>query len=262
MEHASGDRFLPLDDIADAARLLPGESGRATGPELPETYGRLRLVLMVKDPHSLFAYWEWTAAGGTAHAGDGREPDLWLRLYEADAPGHAFFPLEERCRVAATGRYHLRVPGEGRHYVARLEDGRGDPLLTSNVVATPPGRPAVEEEDDSLTREAIAHWFRLSASGPTSPGLFGEVRGSWLALGAGSSPAPQGREPWFLRHLEARVVVSDLPGDEFAFALRLQETPSGAWEASVVSVERRPRAGARGDHSHQATASQGGSGCP
>lgn len=285
MQHASGDPYLPLDDTADAARLLSETTGQDHGPELRDTYGRPRLVLMVKDPYSLFAYWEWLTwdhppigrEGGVGHQAleNGRRP-LWLRVYETNADGRALVALPERHRVAETGRYHLRVPHGGRHYIARLEDGDGNPLLTSNIVATPPGRPSEYSQADWLTRAAFSHWFNFFGGGPTSPGLSATIEGLWQAMDLGSSPMPQSRPPRLLQDLDVRVIVSgktkpgvavtalgapvpvgpdgsftvetELPGERLTLALRLEPDTEdgGGWEAAVVSIERRPGPYSRG----------------
>src|SRR5690606_35586127 len=46
-----------LSDQQDVARLIPQVPAPVGAPPLPDRYGIPRLVLMVKDPHSLFAYW-------------------------------------------------------------------------------------------------------------------------------------------------------------------------------------------------------------
>lgn len=202
MEHAQRDPLLPLNDTADITRLLPEGPVHATGPRLPDRYRRPRLVLMVRDPHWLFAYWEWPAAwektaGAEASADDGPGRMLWLCVHETDAGGGALVPAESRHRVGGAGRYYLRVAGMGRRYVVRLEDERGSTLLTSNVVTTPRGCPAGEHEGAWLTREVLARWLKGSGDA-TSPGIVTEelsahVQWSWLASGTGSSPAPATR---------------------------------------------------------------------
>ena len=163
MQHPSGDPSWPLDDQADAARLLPARPDVVDVPELPETYGHPGLTLMVKDPESLFAYWESSPChGAEAH---------WLRVYETDATGSELHPLSDRYLVAATGRFHIQVPHGGRHYVVRLESDLGEPLLTSNVVATPSGRPSDQYDTAWLTQGVFSRWFEVEPGGPSSPGF-------------------------------------------------------------------------------------------
>lgn len=266
MQHPSGDPPLPLDDIADATRLLIGQSDAHHEPELPEAYGRSGLILMVKDPHSLFAYWEWSPTGENGSSSS--YPALWLRLYETDVAGRELHPLPSRHRVTAVGRYHLHVPHGARHYLARLESDCGETLLTSNVVATPPDRPSDQWEAAWSTHGAFSHWFELVPHGPSSPGLNAGIQSRWLAPGLGGSPMPQGQQARLLQHLDVRLIVSGqtLPGvtvtamgtpvqvepdgtftfeanlqeETLTLAMRLEEN-KGQWETSVLSLERRPR---------------------
>lgn len=93
------------------------EAFRTPEPEpltLPATTGRDQVVLLVRDPESVFTWWEVTAAGvGRARAEHGGE--LVLRVYvlaEDDSPAEVRdFPVEDwlGSRTVALGRPGARV---------------------------------------------------------------------------------------------------------------------------------------------------------
>jgi len=263
VRHPSGDPSQPLNDQQDAARLLPARPGADKVPELPERYGRPCLTLMVKDPLSLFAYWELTPELSPA-------PDtLWLAVYEAAAPHEPWRPLGERYPVSDVGRYHLRVPHGGRRYVARLENSAGEKLIESNVVLTPPEGPSEESAAPWLGQGLLSDWLHTVPGGPFSPGFEKAGRARWLTVGAGSSPMQDGGRPPLLAELSAQLIVrgkaspgsriiaqgklvpvapdgtftieAQLAGDDLVLAIRLEDEGTGkGWESSLIAVERRP----------------------
>lgn len=156
-----------LSDQQDVARLIPQVPAPVGAPPLPDRYGIPRLVLMVKDPHSLFAYWELPGVG----------PDHPLRLAVQFAEGGEVVGQA----VGALGCCHLNVPEGGRCYRAILRDGAGQTLLVSNVVYTPPGRPSGIVDAAWPCRSALGPWFDLE------PGTFSSFAVA-TAPGGRSSP--------------------------------------------------------------------------
>ncbi|MBI3939928.1 MAG: DUF4912 domain-containing protein [Acidobacteria bacterium] len=114
--------------------------------QLPETYGRNRIALLVRDPRWLFLYWEVTPDRFREARGGGfRRPVL--RVQDVTDPGPepplpaTFFDLPCNEEVRS---WYLHIPAEDRAYqvlVGCLDD-RGEffQLLQSNVVRTPPGQ--------------------------------------------------------------------------------------------------------------------------
>lgn len=265
MQHPSGDPSRPQSDQQDAARLLPTHPGVVDAPELPEGYGRPCLTLMVKDPHSLFAYWELKPGESFPSYGG----PLWLSVYEIDEAQDHERSLAARHPVPPIGRYHLQVPHGGRSYVAQLENDVGQALLQSNVVSTPPGKPSDEAGAFWMGLGAFSHWFRSEPGGPSSPGLEKSTATRWLTAGTGSSPHHRATPPPLLHRLKTRVVITgktspnvrviaqggnvevgpdgaftiqaDLEGDNALFAIRLEEEEGeGRWESSLIVLERHP----------------------
>ena len=181
-----------LSDQVDAARFLPKERAAHGAPPLPESYGIARLVLMVRDPHALFAYWELPEPAGP----------LWLCVYETNPAGEGVGAVAGRFPVGTVGRYHLHVPEGGRFYRAALQDDHGRTLLLSNVVVTPPGRPSELEEAEWIFRGVLSRWSE-APGGPTSPGLSRRITEEWLSSHRPSSfgythtsPSPQPGPGW------------------------------------------------------------------
>jgi len=131
------------------AAPTPDPKNKIQHPEIPWQYGSDRLVLMVRDPNWLFAYWEITAAkqdefsqqyGQTAWSAS--RPVL--RVYDvtgiefngANANNYIDFAISD-----AVDNWHLEVSRPDTTFcvdVGRiLPDGRFVTLLRSNIVHTP-----------------------------------------------------------------------------------------------------------------------------
>ncbi len=125
---------------AEAVRAYGFPDG---APELPETYGEDRLVLMVKDPEYLFAYWEITPgrlAESERAKKAGAEYREALRL-NWDSTGlfdanYALLPVSFAAR-----RWYLRAPYPGKAYRIELgwlgSQGHFISLLESNKSDAP-----------------------------------------------------------------------------------------------------------------------------
>jgi|GEM_PF-2606348 len=127
----------------------------ADAPELPDTYGEDRLVLMTKDPEYLFAYWELTpgklAAGHKAkRRGEDYREALRLNWASRDIFERNFAVLP----ISLTSRkWYLRVPFSGLAYQVEIgwlgESGHFVSLLTSN--------PSDAPESWNATRRRLKH---------------------------------------------------------------------------------------------------------
>ena len=127
-----------------------------TLPELPETYGDNRIVLLPRDLSWLFTYWDLTgeykeaarAAGGSV---------LALRLYDVagvDFDGtNAHAMVEHECAEWARSWY-IPTPTPDRDYVVEIGYRGGDqwfPLARSNRVSVPSDQPSTWIKDDFIT---------------------------------------------------------------------------------------------------------------
>ncbi len=117
-------------------------------PSLPETYGDERMIAMVRDPFWVHAYWDLSAETiAKAHAKGGTR--MALRVYDVTdlvfdgQNAHSWFeiPAPEYARS-----WNIQVPQDGRNYLIALgwamADGRFLPVMRSNVVDVPIGRPS------------------------------------------------------------------------------------------------------------------------
>lgn len=114
-------------------------------PPLPARYGEDRVTLLVRDPETLFAYWELTpSATETACREQGCPPEALtpvLRLHDLTQGS----PPEE-VAVGQAESWYLHVGRPGHRFQAELglrgPTGRFTPIIRSNLVETPPCSPA------------------------------------------------------------------------------------------------------------------------
>jgi len=122
-------------------------AGDASTREPPPAYGQSRVVLVARDPWSLFAHWDIQPVRRVevlrGLGADGEHAEEVLRLFDTAAPHVSFRDL-----VLAPGaaRAHLDVPDAGRTYRVevglRTATGRFIPLATSNLATTPAAQPS------------------------------------------------------------------------------------------------------------------------
>ena len=150
-----------------------GEAGRGGHPlELPDTYGVDRLVIMVRDPYWIHAYWEITPASiGRAREqlGSQWEGHRWiLRMHSyPEGNGQASPTLFEIDVNADARNWYLRVPHPDCSYEAMIgiitRDGTFYPFARSNRVRTP--RDTISEVTDvqwATTQEEYQKIYQAS----------------------------------------------------------------------------------------------------
>lgn len=113
---------------------------------LPHAYGDNRLVLLVRDPWWLYAYWEITPERMRRTSQDAQKKDqpyrTVLRVYDvtglAGTKANSYFDIELNFY---TDNWYIDVGQPNREWVAeiglRLEDGTFLPIVRSNRVRTP-----------------------------------------------------------------------------------------------------------------------------
>ncbi len=159
--------------------------------ELPEGYGDSRIVLLPRDPHWAYAYWDIP----NEHKEQLRQQggaQLALRLYEAlgewedlnetlgrETQAHAMkeYPCDELAR-----EWYLPVPSSDRSYFVEIgyntETGEWLPLARSARVMIPPTYPS-----DWLDEHFITVPFDLSLHGKTLYQLWEPPRSAGRSLG-------------------------------------------------------------------------------
>ncbi len=153
---ASGNSSRPLFKEETAQELglrFPATPVKAVHhphePQLPKNYGVDRMVLMARDPHWLYAYWEVTATKQEEFK-KSYGPAAWtstrpvLRVYDVtgvdftgeNAKGYLDIHVNEQ-----TDNWHIKVGEPDRSFCVDLgrmfPDGRFVTLLRSNTVTTP-----------------------------------------------------------------------------------------------------------------------------
>jgi hypothetical protein len=128
---------------APVASAPAPQRGPDPGLPIPESYGRDRLVLLIQDPHHIFAYWEvspGTYARVAALAGAGSAQVLIL---------HTPSGPEQREIDLRGGNYYLSV-APGSTYRAEIalrgKDGKLHQLAVSNFVQTPAAGPSARTD--------------------------------------------------------------------------------------------------------------------
>ncbi|PIU18502.1 MAG: hypothetical protein COT16_01950 [Elusimicrobia bacterium CG08_land_8_20_14_0_20_44_26] len=109
-----------------------------TGPPLPSSYDEETLVIMPKDPLSIFAYWEIKQE---------IQGQLILRVYErAHGKDKYYFDTGIHGKI---NNWYIKIPHPGSEYRAELgyiKDGVFVKLLSSNVITAP--RAGISDEVD------------------------------------------------------------------------------------------------------------------
>ena len=127
---------------------LPGESA-----ELPESYGTQRLLLVARDPHWLYAHWDFTAEQLRKHNTASRDKHLIVRVYPGAVSGE---PVVEQHVHPESRNWFLHVGKGGAKFVAELgyfsRSGKWETVATSAATFTPPD---VLSDDTSVRFETI-----------------------------------------------------------------------------------------------------------
>lgn len=176
----------------------PRDTGRPREPQLPATYGADRLVLLARDPHWLYAYWEISATRQEEfRATFGHE--AWqasrpvLRLYDV-TPGEQAPDYLEIAVQEGADNWHIHVGRPDHAFRAefgrRLPDGRFVPLLVSNVATTPRASLSERTDEEWMWLEELYRAYLRTAAGVSSPLLVEEMarRMGVLPLALSSPP--------------------------------------------------------------------------
>ena len=118
--------------------------------ELPEAYGTGRLLLAARDPHWLYAHWDFTRDQLKTYNGRSSDGHLVLRVFKDAIIGE---PCNETHVHPESINWFVNVPAAGTKYLAELgfydKDSRWNAVSTSGATITPP---------DSLSEDTSA-WF-------------------------------------------------------------------------------------------------------
>lgn len=187
--HGAGDRV--------AMALTPGSP-------LPDLYGEAVLVLLPRDPHWMFAYWElpealWHEAERRWGSAVVAQAEPALRVHDVTGLNFPEAPSHQSLDIPITltaDNWHIHVPQSGRSYCVELglktADGRFLWLLRSNVVHLPLGRVSDVVDDrwmriDQETFEKLLERFGNRGLGGGSAELVRRLAKRWERSQAGFS---------------------------------------------------------------------------
>lgn len=148
------------------AKPLPAASAAEAEYRLPTSYGQDEIVLMVKDPHWLYAYWDLAPTTASAFE-QSFGLNSWnysqpvLRLYDLTGNPNLNFeqaPYQDIAISDTANNWYIFV-GQPRHVFGidlgrLLPQGQFVRLIRSNVVTTP---------SDSVSSEIDPNWPPLGA---------------------------------------------------------------------------------------------------
>ena len=200
--------------------------GPDAGMPIPDHYGHDRVVLLVQDPHHIFAYWEFSGDRlATVRADAGADAAAVLVLLENDGQ-------EQREIDLAGGKYFLSV-APGRTYrvqvALRTRSGQVVPLATSNAVTTPAAAPSAVRDE---TWMAVDETFEDLIGRSGLPGMGGSSLGrlaitpATLAITTWQDSKETGPLAGSSGILSAQRLAGFMPVDEHALATYLAESLS------------------------------------
>ncbi len=109
-----------------------------SGGDLPEAYGTRRLLLTARDPHWLYAHWDFTNEQLKQVNSASRDGHLVLRVFKNQIAGE---PVVEQHVHPESRNWFVHVPDAGARYVAQLgyfdDAGTWNPLSASPATVTP-----------------------------------------------------------------------------------------------------------------------------
>lgn len=134
--------------------------GGTTREELPHTYQETNLMLLVKNPTCIYAYWDMPIKW--------EEGMTVLRIYEAGAfqKEHDLKHLFDIEIFLEAKNWFFDVPKENCSYYAelgrRMSDGKFTPLLKSNIVKTPRASISTAIDENWIPCDIYGHLKNVS----------------------------------------------------------------------------------------------------
>lgn len=214
--------------LVEQAKFSHPERGRmlrGMPQELPSSYGRDKLVLQVRDPWWIHAYWELGSVTIGRFKGELGEEFFKsrrvLRVYDVSniifngANAHKFFDIHIDEHATS---WYIDTQGPGRSwcvdYGLLLPDGRFITILRSNIVYTPLEGPSwINDEEWMIPEEMFARLygmgFGLGRSSPVGKAWQERVRGVLSSPGVSSvaSPVKKGLKRKFWMAVDCELIV-------------------------------------------------------
>lgn len=197
-EELSEELSLPQVIWPEQPRYLPE-------PELAHHYGQDRLVLLARDPHCLYTYWELTAASQEQFIKNYGE-ESWLagypvlRVYDItglDFNGSNALAYTDIHINEGTDNWYVQVEKPDHKFCVDLgrilPDGRFITLLRSNFATTPRASLSERMDEEWMWIEGLYRSIGKFQFGTSSPLIVEELalRSANLPLGISSTGFPQ-----------------------------------------------------------------------
>jgi len=181
LDHHSSDAFTSEDEITDRNPVDVKEhyfGEHRQGPPMPETrelpneYGDTKIVLLIRDPEWVYAYWEINDASRAEFnlARNGHNRRLVVRLYKITGrnwpqdSAHYFLDLDVSPYASS---WYIKLPEVNEKWCAELgifdEENNYLPICRSNVIDTP--RNTISEQTDSewmIVEESFRKLYNMS----------------------------------------------------------------------------------------------------
>lgn len=144
---------------------------------LPKLYGEDTMVLMTRDPGSLFAYWEVTEnTAAPVRRNIAGEAKIVLRLYNVTGgkdPDHAHSHADYQVETLV-GSWYILLDAAQKSFAAELgyigPDGKFYPLVRSKHVSLPSADVSQKVDADwMVVEEEFARIYKLSGGGKQGP---------------------------------------------------------------------------------------------
>jgi hypothetical protein len=155
-------------EVGEEEDALPAA---AEGPTLPQRYNETRVVLMVRDPHWAYAYWDVEEAQAARVRRDSSFEQLVLRVQDLQPASSFDIPLQW-----SDSSWYIYLPNQDADYLLELgylSSGRFRLLARSNPVHTPRESVAGEapEEGESLFLGLAPEAFAAPSSAMSSEAI-------------------------------------------------------------------------------------------
>jgi uncharacterized protein len=141
----------------------------SSGAELPESYGTQQLFLAARDPHWLYAHWDYSREQLKKYNALSADGHLVLRVYRGAMEGE---PLSQIHLHPESRTWFVPVPAAGAKYLAELgyqdSDGHWVSLTRSGATFTPP---------DSLSDDTSIRFATIPPDAPFAE-LLAMVKGA------------------------------------------------------------------------------------
>lgn len=172
--------------------------------DLPGEYGDTRIVLLVRDPEWVYAYWEVndSTRQELRIPRSGHNRRMVVRLYKItgrnwpEEAAHYFFDVEVSPYAQ---NWYIKLPETAQQWCAELgmfnEEGEYLPIVRSNVIATP---------RDTVSPETDADWMTVEE---VYEKLYGISAGYAAANAVLRGAAGRGASEQLLRHLQRQIAA-------------------------------------------------------